>query len=627
MVECGRLCRNCGIPIDEKVLNGSCLHCMLGIAFQPYTDSRESLVPSIEDLRPHFPQLEILHLLGSGGMGAVFKASQPRLNRFVALKVLCCPPEQEEAFSVRFETEAQLLAGFSHPNIVSLYEFGEIDKGPEEAPLFYFLMEYVEGSDLEDKFRNKEVSVTESLAIMAKVCDALSYAHEKGVVHRDIKPANLLLSSSEIVKVSDFGIARILSRDETGGIGLTLTGSTLGTPFYMAPEILDGHGKADHRSDIYSVGVVLHQLLTGERPSGLLELPSKRNRLPRFLDRLISPALARDPGQRISTAAAFAAKTRKALKRYQRTKKLRKFVPQLLRMIAVAGVMGATLFLLKNWSDTLTHATTSLESTSVASPSFESAAPGSLVAMGTFSSGEEIDLSPAEPFSDFTEVFLGTGEWIALRSNGETISLSGEADRRNISRICRGINDHLTLISRAGFPEIFSEFEGPSPLNTMIPEAASKSRVRELLADKHRATALLEDGSVIVWGEAYDSHETIPQWIRIRGEWKRHPKEALQNVVSIGMGLSWDGTVTGDGRIWIWGKNGLLSEDCLPDYQGNFSRLFALESDQIEAQLKDGRIVRFRHFHTTPQIFDAPVPEDAVFHSGTQRIFRTSDGS
>jgi hypothetical protein len=105
------------------------------------------------------------------------------------------------------------------------------------------------------------------------------------------------------------------------------------------------------------------------------------------------------------------------------------------------------------------------------------------------------------------------------------------------------------------------------------------------------------------------------------------PEQALQKVVSIGMGLSWDGTVTADGQFWIWGRDGLLDEDCLPDYQGNFVRLFALDSDQIEAQLKDGRILRFRHFHTIPQIFDAPVPHQAVFHSGTHRIFREAGGS
>jgi hypothetical protein len=289
------------------------------------------------------------------------------------------------------------------------------------------------------------------------------------------------------------------------------------------------------------VGVVLHQLLTGERPSGLLELPSKKKRLPRFLDRLVSSALARNPGQRISTAAAFAAKIRKALKRYRKTTRLRELAPQLLRMIAVAGAIGASLFLLRNWSNSFTNSTASLESASVIGPFFEPTSPGSLVAVGAFDSGKEINLSRAEPFSDFTEVLLGTEEWIALRSNGETISQSGKADRQNILKISGGINNHVSLISRAGSPEIFYDFQNPSPLNRIIPEAVSNSGVRELLADKHRATALLEDGSVVVWGEAYDSPETIPQWVRIRGEWKRPPNRPCKRSYP----SEWDSVGTG----------------------------------------------------------------------------------
>ena len=177
--------------------------------------------PKPEELAPLFPQLEILEFIGQGGMGAVYRARQKQLGRMVALKIL--PPEVAggAGFAERFAREARALASLSHPNIVTLYEFGQADG------LYFFLMELVDGVNLQELLRAGRIAPREALAIVPQICDALQFAHDLGIVHRDIKPGNILLNRRGQVKIADFGIAKMLEAD--GRAGSPLPPACVGT--------------------------------------------------------------------------------------------------------------------------------------------------------------------------------------------------------------------------------------------------------------------------------------------------------------------------------------------------------------------------------------------------------------
>jgi hypothetical protein len=234
-------------------------------------------------LAPFFPELDLIELLGRGGMGAVYKARQKSLDRLVALKILPPAVAQDPAFSARFVQEAQALARLAHPHIVTIHDFGTKsgpwpDSSPQEqeghtdlappATVFYFLMEYVDGTTLRRLLEAETVAPADALAIVPQICDALQYAHDRGIVHRDIKPENILLNRRGEVKIADFGLAKLVGGHEpSGGPGAAaLAASVAGTPAYMAPEQAAAPAAVDHRADIYAVGVVFYQLLTGELP-------------------------------------------------------------------------------------------------------------------------------------------------------------------------------------------------------------------------------------------------------------------------------------------------------------------------------------------------------------------------
>ena len=256
-----------------------------------------------EELAPHFPQLEVLECLGRGGMGVVYKARQKSLNRLVALKLLAPERADDPQFAARFEKEAHALAALNHPNIVGVYDFGQ-------AGGFYFLlMEFVDGVNLRQLLQAKRLTPKEALSIVPPICDALQCAHDHGIVHRDIKPENLLIDKAGTVKIADFGIAKIVhsdrdtpvcSRSEQTGVSASLP---FGTPDYAAPE--QSNGTADHRADIYSLGVVLYEMLTGERPKDNIVPPSKRMQLDIRIDEIVLRALEKTPELRYQTAVEF----------------------------------------------------------------------------------------------------------------------------------------------------------------------------------------------------------------------------------------------------------------------------------------------------------------------------------
>ncbi|WP_246151537.1 serine/threonine-protein kinase [Rubripirellula reticaptiva] len=251
---------------------------------------------SVERLAELFPALQIIELIGAGGMGAVYKARQEGLDRVVAIKIL---PEEfghDVKFALRFTREARTLAKLNHPNIVALYEFGHV------ADTYYFLMEYVEGSTLRDVVKAGELSPKHALAIVPHLCDALQYAHDKGVVHRDIKPENILMSVDGAVKVADFGLSRILGSENQQSL-LTGTHQVMGTPRYMAPEQLEGTHNVDHRADIYSLGVVIYEMLTGELPIGRFAAPSTKVEIDVRLDDIVLRTLEKEPQRRYQRAS------------------------------------------------------------------------------------------------------------------------------------------------------------------------------------------------------------------------------------------------------------------------------------------------------------------------------------
>jgi len=314
-------CSTCGKALDANAPGGLCPECLIkaglgsGVDIGPETQpgaARPAFVPpAVAELAGKFPQLEILELIGKGGMGAVYKARQRELDRIVALKIL--PPDvgQDAAFAGRFTREARALAKLNHPGIVTLYEFGRADG------LYFFLMEYVDGVNLRQLLAGGRVSAREALAIVPQICDALQYAHDQGIVHRDIKPENILLDRRGRVKVADFGLAKIIGSEAVAANWRsphlleivvaqqhTPTG-VMGTPQYMSPEQISAPGEVDHRADIYALGVVFYQMLTGELPGRKIEPPSSKVQIDVRLDEIVLRALEAKPELRYQQASVL----------------------------------------------------------------------------------------------------------------------------------------------------------------------------------------------------------------------------------------------------------------------------------------------------------------------------------
>ena len=248
------------------------------------------------EIEQRLPDLEILELLGRGGMGYVYRARQKKLDRDVALKVVAAEPERNADFARRFAREARTLARLSHPNLVSIHDYGQ------DGPFGWLVMEYVEGSNLRDLMRAGKLEPREALALVPKICDALQYAHDRGVVHRDVKPENILVDRAGGVKIADFGLAKLIGIP-TALVSLTGSREILGTFRYMSPEQLDRPLEVDHRADIYSLGVVFYEMLTGEIPMGRFDPPSAHSTATPEVDDVVLRALAKEPDRRYQRAS------------------------------------------------------------------------------------------------------------------------------------------------------------------------------------------------------------------------------------------------------------------------------------------------------------------------------------
>ena len=301
-----RNCPKCNAPANDDLPGGLCPSCLLAAARKPRAQVSQATqmsqilgmapVPSIEELAAQFPELEIIELVGQGGMGAVYKAKQRELDRVVALKIFLYRSHDPE-FAERFRREARALGKLSHPNIVTVHTFG-IRQG-----IHFLVMEFVDGLNLRQVTQEERLAPGHAMQLIPELCDALQYAHDQGVVHRDIKPENILLDTSGSIKIADFGLAKMAE----GGIdaGLTHTQQVMGTWNYMAPEQRERPTEVDHRADIYSLGVVIYEMLTGELPLGRFQAPSEKAAIDARLDEVVMRALEKEPDRRYQKASEF----------------------------------------------------------------------------------------------------------------------------------------------------------------------------------------------------------------------------------------------------------------------------------------------------------------------------------
>src|SRR3954454_21526365 len=261
---------------------------------------------------PRAPGYELIEVLGRGGVGVVYKAVQVGLNRAVALKMPLAGAFATRSERRRFAREAELVAALRHPNIVQVYDVGEIDGQP------YFTMEFVDGGSLAEAIAGTPWPARDAAGLVTHLADAVAAAHRGGIVHRDLKPSNVLLAADGTPKISDFGLARHLGL----GSSLTQSGAAVGTPSYMAPEQAQGRtGEVGPASDLYALGAILYELLTGRPPfraESAAETvyqvitqdpvpPSRLNaRVPRDLETICLKCLRQDPRLRYAGAEALA---------------------------------------------------------------------------------------------------------------------------------------------------------------------------------------------------------------------------------------------------------------------------------------------------------------------------------
>lgn len=255
--------------------------------------------PDPAHLADLFPGFQIIRLIACGGMGAVYEAVQNSLDRPVAIKILPREFTHDESFRNAFETEAKTMARLNHPNLIGVYEFGEIEG------MLYITMEYVPGLSLFQAANGKPILPGEVVPLISAIARGLAHAHENGIIHRDIKPANILLNHNNEPKIGDFGLARPRERQ-------ILEGETIfGTPGYTAPEVIHNPQSIDHRADIFSLGVLLHELLTGTLPDADPRPASAICRCDFRFDKIIRKATHPDPDQRYNSAADIAAELAK----------------------------------------------------------------------------------------------------------------------------------------------------------------------------------------------------------------------------------------------------------------------------------------------------------------------------
>src|ERR1044072_9128976 len=334
MIRVIRICRKCGAKIFSDAPEGLCPKCVLKIALGAFPDavagvgdcgcveqpagedrasaSQDKMTAHAAELLGELGDYELLEEIGRGGQGVVFRARQKSLNRIVALKVISLGQWASKAHLKRFRLEAEAAARLEHPGIVPIHEVGERDGS------CYFSMKFVEGGQLDQVVRREPMPIRPAVELIANVARTVHYAHEHGILHRDIKPGNILLDQKGEPHLTDFGLARLVETEST----VTNTVDVLGTPSYMAPEQAVGNSAAiSSVTDVYGIGAVLYQLLTGHPPFAggatyetiklLLDSDPRQPRLlnpkiDRDLSTICLKCLEKNPKRRYSSALALA---------------------------------------------------------------------------------------------------------------------------------------------------------------------------------------------------------------------------------------------------------------------------------------------------------------------------------
>ena len=266
----------------------------------------EFTAPSVEELQERFPNHTIESFIAQGGMGAVYLATQTSLDRPVAIKILPQEFGEDEDYRVSFETEAKAMARLNHSNLVGIYDFGDIDG------MLFIIMEYIPGRSLFDTAHGQQVDQVEAATLIAEMCHGLDHAHSAGMLHRDIKPANVLIDDEARPKIVDFGLARPLGEEQSDGV-------VFGTPGYTAPEVLTNPFAVDQRSDIFSMGVMLYEMLTGHLPGNPIIPASSVSHSDVRFDAILNKAIHPDPDQRYKTAGEMAVALEELIKKFEVT--------------------------------------------------------------------------------------------------------------------------------------------------------------------------------------------------------------------------------------------------------------------------------------------------------------------
>lgn len=318
-------CPNC--KTELRAVDGLCPACVARVITSFVQKS--GAVPSEDEAQ--IPGYEVLESIGRGGMGVVYRAVRLADGTEVAIKIMPALPGNRAELLERLQREAETLRKLDHPNILRI-----IDSGITPEGHWFMVTELALGGDLGVRLQKGALPVAEALALFRQVAQAIAEAHRCGIAHRDIKPANILISADGAVRVADFSIAKLLRENDSPSFTLTQTSEVFGTPYYIAPEVRHGSGSVNERADFFSLGVLLHELLSGRLPIGAYVPASKLAEVPSSVDRLIARCLQEDPAKRPPDVAALLMELQRALK------PRRLLVPALL---GVAAITAAAIFL------------------------------------------------------------------------------------------------------------------------------------------------------------------------------------------------------------------------------------------------------------------------------------------
>lgn len=542
--------------------------------------------PSAEELEPCFPGYTGFAFIDRGGMGAVYLATQVSLGRRVAVKIL--PPDMgsDVVFVESFHREAQMLARLQHPHIVAIYDFG-----CNEAGHLFIVMEYVNGSSLQDVSRNKRPDVAVALEIICQTCEALQFAHDRGVVHRDIKPSNILIDERGKVRVADFGLAK-LAHQETVTTTAKTQGSLLaGTPVYAAPEQRRPGGALDHRADIFGLGVTLYEMLTGHLPVGMFDLPSKKVGSPPALDKIIVKALRESPDDRYQRAENMREEVSKVAERLakpiiQHTISQRPIVSMMTTVIVTSGL----IYLFGEINEIL-----------------EQSARAS--AIRRIESANDI-VRLDDTFSFFSErvTWEQARERIQANPNLELASLHSAEEVAHVAKLLLDKGVRQPVWTGGWQPDVDASFEWtdgtPFDFEAWMPSATSPPVIITEIQAKNQTTMTTAAGSTPDWIEL---HNPGTQPVDLAGWQLRHRVDGR-----VGMGWLFQGD-SDDKMVIQPGEYRVVT--CYPTQEiGGWHINF-----QLEAQ--GGRLIWLDPRGNLIQSFDrdwAEFPADAALISDTQ---------